>query len=52
MAEDWQSKLKEKEDELKQREEDDFRKGIEYQKLSALLEQKTSLTESELKDYK
>ena len=37
---------------MKRREEDSFKKEIEQQKLSALVEQKLELTEQELKDYK
>jgi hypothetical protein len=51
-VEELKTKIKEKESTIKQREDDEFRKAIEYQKLQALLEQKLSLTESDLKDYK
>ena len=49
---DLQQKLKEREETLKRREDDEFRMKIEQSKLSALLEQKLELTEKELKDYK
>lgn len=44
--------MKDSEECLKKREEDEFKRQIEQSKLSALLEQKLLLTESELKDYK
>lgn len=44
--------MKEQEDNARQREDDEFRKNVEYQKLNALFEQKLTMTESDLKEYK
>lgn len=50
--EDLSARLREKEDALRRREDDEFKKNIEYQKLSALVDQKLELTENDLRDYK
>jgi hypothetical protein len=50
--EELQQRLRENEELLKKREDDDFRRQIEQSKLNALVEQKLLLTETELKDYK
>ena len=36
----------------KNREEDDFKKNTEFEKLNALMEQKVEMIEKELADYK
>ena len=49
---EMQSKLHELEKIHKSREEDDFKKNTEFNKLNALIEQKLELTEKELLEYK
>lgn len=45
-------KLEELEKVTRVREEDDFKKNTEFNKLNALIEQKLELTEKELSEYK
>lgn len=47
-----EKKLKQVEAQLKQREDDSFKKVNEFEKLNALIEQKLQLTEKELLEYK
>lgn len=51
-AHEMQQKLRELETIHKSREDDDFKKNTEFNKLNALIEQKLELTEKELLDYK
>ena len=44
--------IKETERTSKQREEENFRKSHEHEKLNALIEQKLDMIEKELRDYK
>lgn len=47
-----EGRLKEGETKAKQAEADSYRRGSEFEKMNALMEQKLQLTESELAEYK